>query len=110
MRSFRDNNRFMFFYDVLGISLLGASIYREFCVVLSSFVFDVTLISVGRILTADQIVCRLTIGCDRRLTIGCAVLNTLRFLALLYIKFLCTQANDWLGYVSSGKQTVIKSR
>ena len=55
MRSFRDNNRFMFFYDVLGISF--ASIYREFCVVLSSFVFDVTLISVGMILTADQIVC-----------------------------------------------------
>jgi hypothetical protein len=45
MRSFRDNNRFMFFYDVLGISF--ASIYREFCVVLSSFVFDVTLISVS---------------------------------------------------------------
>ena len=31
-------------------------------------------------------------------------------LSLLYIKFLCAQANDWLGYVSSGKQTVIKSR
>ena len=39
------------------LSISFASIYREFCVVLSSFVFDVTLISVGRILTADQIVC-----------------------------------------------------
>jgi hypothetical protein len=43
MRSFRDNSRFIFFYDVLGISF--ASIYREFCVVLSSFVFDVTSVT-----------------------------------------------------------------
>ena len=69
---------------------------------LSSFVFDVTLISVGRILTADQIVCAQAndwLRCLEYTTfLGTVISNS--FARRLMI--------GWA--VSSGKQTVIKSR